>query len=181
MNSFAKVFLVVCLAVGGYKLFGHWIDQQVLAAEQGPNDEVIMYALTTCTFCKAKAKEFEANHIRYTEYHLDLDRKLSDEVSEKLTRAGIPGGAVGTPIIEVNGVLLPNNPSLVEIKRHSSGGMPVAIENRSEANSPHRRFQPAFLGFVFARERLLTVVKVCSSSFLSPSQNSNFHSPSTSS
>jgi hypothetical protein len=58
--------------------------------------------------------------------------------------------------------------------------MPVAIENRSEANSPHRRLQPAFLGFVFARERLLTVVKVCSSSFLSPSQNSNFHSPSTS-
>ena len=118
MGRQAKYFLLICLVVGGYKAYNHWNDKSILAREQGPNDEVIMYALTTCTYCRAKAKEFDANHIRFTEYHLDLDKKLSDEVSEKLTNAGIPGGTVGTPIIEVNGIILPNNPPLVEIMLH---------------------------------------------------------------
>jgi protein-disulfide isomerase len=35
-----------------------------------------------------------------------------------MRQAGLPMDAVGTPIIEVNGTLLPNNPDLDEIATH---------------------------------------------------------------
>lgn len=118
MERLAKYLLLICVVVGGYKAYGYWNDQKISVRTQGSGDEVIMYALTTCAFCKAKAKEFKAHNIQYTEYHIDVEPGMQRELEEKLKHAGIPVGAIGTPIIEVNGVLLPNNPSLMEIKRH---------------------------------------------------------------
>ena len=37
---------------------------------------------------------------------------------QAMLKAGLPVDAIGTPIIEVNGTLLPNNPDLDEIARH---------------------------------------------------------------
>jgi glutaredoxin len=81
-----------------------------------------MYSLTTCGYCKQKAKELKAAGIPYIEYYIDEDRKRSDELNEKLTRSGYPPGGYGTPIFDAYGYMLPNNPSVSKILSVKSGG-----------------------------------------------------------
>ncbi len=81
-------------------------------------DRIVMYSLTTCGYCLAKRREFDRTGIQYTELFLDTDAAAMEGLNRKLAQAGHPGGGVGTPVIEVNGVLLPGNPSLAEIARH---------------------------------------------------------------
>ena len=98
-------------------MYAYWSDTIRTARKQGPNDEVIMYAMTTCGSCKVKEKEFEEYGIRYTEYNVDIDKEHDREMFAKLKEAGYTG-AVTTPTFDVNGEMLPNNPSLLEITKH---------------------------------------------------------------
>lgn len=84
-------------------------------------DRIVMYSLTTCGYCAAKRREFDAAGIRYSEYFVDQDHGAAQALDEKLLASGHRGGAIGTPVIEVNGVLLPNNPSMEAISRHFQG------------------------------------------------------------
>ena len=59
--------------------------------------------------------------VRYSEYVIDQDTAAEARLNDRLQRAGLGNGAIGTPIIEVNGTLLPNNPGFGEIGRHLSG------------------------------------------------------------
>ena len=80
-----------------------------------------MYSLTTCGYCAAKRREFDRAGIRYTELFVDTDGDAAESLSRKLAAIGHGGGGVGTPIVEVNGVLLPNNPPMAEIRKHFRG------------------------------------------------------------
>lgn len=83
-------------------------------------DQIVMYSLSTCGFCAEKRRQFDSMGVRYIEYMIDQDPTAEARLNDRLHRAGLGGGAIGTPIIEVNGTMLPNNPGLGEIGRHLS-------------------------------------------------------------
>lgn len=120
MEQFVKYCLILFVIGGGYKLYAYWNDSIRTARTQGPNDEVIMYALTTCGSCKELAKTFAENGVRFTEYDVDIDKERSSEFDAKLKKMNYKG-AVGLPSVDVNGVMLLNYPSLKEIARHFKG------------------------------------------------------------
>ena len=76
---------------------------------------IVMYSLTTCVYCQALRRRFEANGIPFKEYYLDTDPPRQAEMFSKLQMAGFQGGGVGTPTLEVNGLMMPNNPPFDEI------------------------------------------------------------------
>ena len=82
---------------------------------------VTMYSLTTCPYCKAMRRELTARSIPFVEYFIDAEPGRMQEVTSKLERAGFRPGAIGTPIMEVNGKMLPNNPSLGTVLRQLQG------------------------------------------------------------
>jgi glutaredoxin len=80
--------------------------------------QVVMYSLTTCVYCNEKRAQLRARGIPFTEYFIDTDAARQKELFEKLLVAGYRGGGIGTPTFEVNGKMLPNNPSLATIIKH---------------------------------------------------------------
>lgn len=76
------------------------------------NASVIMYSLTTCGYCNAKRAQLHAQGIPFVEYFIDKEPDRRRELFEKLIVSGYRGGGIGTPTFEVNGKMLPNNPSL---------------------------------------------------------------------
>ena len=80
--------------------------------------QVIMYSLTTCGYCVQKRAQLLAAGIQFEEHFVDRDPARMQELSAKLSHAGYRGGAIGTPTFDVNGKMLPNNPSLDTIRKH---------------------------------------------------------------
>lgn len=83
-------------------------------------DRIVMYSLSTCGFCAEKRQQFDSMGVRYVELMIDEDPVAEARLNLRLREAGLDSGAIGTPIIEVNGTLLPNNPGLGEIGLHLS-------------------------------------------------------------
>jgi len=80
--------------------------------------QVVMYSLTTCGYCKLMRRELQARNIQFVEYFVDTEPARWQELTAKLQRAGFRPGPVGTPTLEVNGVMLPNNPSIKTVLKH---------------------------------------------------------------
>jgi len=98
-------------------LFWAWHNYEPPIGDRlAPDNKVVMYSLTTCGYCKQRAADFHRLGIPFREIMVDNDPALQD----RLVRQGMATGAggVGTPFIEVNGTLLPNNPPLSEIKKY---------------------------------------------------------------
>jgi len=112
-----KKLLIILVIFGAYKLWGNFNDEPPVQ-RVASHDEVIMYSLTTCGYCRQKAGELDAAGIRYTEYFIDKDAGRRDELTGKLQNAGFEPRRWGTPILDVKGVILPNNPSLEKIKEY---------------------------------------------------------------
>ena len=109
--------LAILLALfGAYRLWVYF-DQGANPDQMHNHDKVIMYSLTTCGFCKQKASELQAAGIEYQEYFIDKDTGRREELTAKLKSAGFAPRTWGTPILDVKGVMLPNNPSLDKIKQ----------------------------------------------------------------
>ncbi len=83
-------------------------------------DRIVMYSLSTCGFCAEKRQQFDRMGVRYVELMIDEDPVAEARLNSRLREAGLDSGAIGTPIIEVNGTLLPNNPGFSEIGLHLS-------------------------------------------------------------
>lgn len=79
--------------------------------------QVVMYSLTTCGYCNIKRAELHEKGVPFVEYFVDADPARNEELFKKLRAAGHLG-AIGTPTFEVNGRMLPNNPSLTTIIKH---------------------------------------------------------------
>ena len=110
--------LILLLALfGAYKLWVHF-DGASSTGRLSAHDDVIMYSLTTCGYCKQKASQLKAAGIEYREYFIDVDAARRDELTAKLQQAGFAPRTWGTPILDVKGVMLPNNPSLEKIREH---------------------------------------------------------------
>jgi glutaredoxin len=115
--------------VAGFLLlvvYGSWrnFTAPTLGKLPQAHDRVIMYSLTTCGFCVQKKQELRAAGIRFEEYYIDTNTAKNAELGEKLQLAGYPPKSYGTPILDVHGFMLPNNPSLEVIQRRlSESGM----------------------------------------------------------
>ena len=80
---------------------------------------IVMYSLTTCGYCTELRHVFEANKVPFTEYFIDTDQARQDEMFAKLQASGLRGGGVGTPTLEVNGMMMPNNPPIDQILKQA--------------------------------------------------------------
>lgn len=98
----------------------HDDEAAFLARYDARRDRLVMYSLTTCGYCTEKRRQFERMGVYVTEYMIDEDSAAEDRLNDRLQRAGITG-AIGTPILEVNGQILPNNPSLSILAHHLYG------------------------------------------------------------
>ena len=106
--------LYVFIAAG---LFWAWRNYQPPIGDRlAPDNKVVMYSLTTCGYCKQRAADFRRLGIPFKEVMIDNDQALQNRLIEQAMATG--EGGVGTPIIDVNGTLLPNNPPLREIKKY---------------------------------------------------------------
>lgn len=80
------------------------------------HNQLIMYSLTSCGYCKLKVKQLKQENIAFTEYFIDVDSKRKDELSAKLNKSGYSSRSIGTPTFDVHGTMLPNNPDMSVIK-----------------------------------------------------------------
>jgi len=114
-----KILIVVLVVAIGWALV-HGTRQESGPARQGDfaNVGVVMYSLTTCGYCNQKRAQLNERGIPFVEYFIDKDPARQRELFEKLIKSGYRGGGIGTPTFEVNGTMLPNNPSLDTIIKH---------------------------------------------------------------
>jgi glutaredoxin len=116
-----KIAFILIISFGFYKWYAseHAGTASVVAVH---HNDLIMYSLTTCGFCKQRAEDFRNENIRFIEYYIDQDPKRNNELTEKLAKAGFTPQNYGTPILDVHGVMLPNNPSMDKIKKILTNG-----------------------------------------------------------
>lgn len=112
------IVVAVMVAIGWAMVPGSRHGSGLVPRENVANASIVMYSLTTCGYCNAKRAELKARGIPFVEYFIDTDRAHREELFEKLIAAGYKGGGIGTPTFEVNGKMLPNNPSLDTLIRN---------------------------------------------------------------
>ncbi|MFT7413842.1 MAG: glutaredoxin [Methylophagaceae bacterium] len=110
---------ILFIALIGYGAF-NWYQQHD-SVNNGysygePHDQLIMYSLTTCGYCKLKVKQLKQENIAFTEFFIDLDSKRREELFTKLNKSGYPSRNIGTPTFDAHGTMLPNNPDMSVIK-----------------------------------------------------------------
>ena len=81
-------------------------------------NDLVMYSLAGCGHCALKRAQFDTLGVRYIEVFIDSDAGANQALQTKLQAIGYQGQGVETPIIEINGTLLVNNPSLDEISKY---------------------------------------------------------------
>lgn len=113
-----RKLLLFILAMAAYGAWDQYRKAQPVEAVAGAHDEVTMYSLTTCGYCKQKRRELESAGIAFTEYFIDTDAEHRDALNRKMEQSGLPPRRYGTPILDVHGTMLPNNPSLETIRQH---------------------------------------------------------------
>lgn len=119
-NSIFTLIAIITCVVYFFSLEQQAGEEKV--HQTGSNDptRVIMYSLTTCGYCKEKVKLLRRDNIAFTEYFIDRDANRADELNRKLAKAGFAPRSYGTPIMDIYGVMLPNNPDMKTIHRHLS-------------------------------------------------------------
>lgn len=124
--SFRNIFLLLLLAGVGWAVVKYDALSKLLRkGSAGPTFQVeadpklrgvvIMYSLTTCGHCTVMRGELQSRGIKFREYFLDTQPWAMDELTGKLQAAGMMGGGIGTPTVEVNGRLMLNNPPLRDV------------------------------------------------------------------
>ena len=110
--------LVAILCVAAAIIYWQNRDTHPVGKLPSPHGEVIMYGLTTCGHCQIMADKLKSEGIVFTERMIDTDSVVKDEVHAKLTSAGFEGRTFGTPILDVNGTMLPDNPPFKKVKKY---------------------------------------------------------------
>lgn len=110
-----KWLLIVLIVYGAFNWYQqHNVSNNYRYGE--PHNQLIMYSLTTCGYCKQKVKQLKQENIAFTEYFIDVDSKRKEELFAKLEKSGYQSRSIGTPTFDVYGTILPNNPDMSVIK-----------------------------------------------------------------
>ena len=118
-----KIFNLILFAIGAYiavHINGGMdgVINKNIADTLAAGNQVVMYSLTTCSYCKQKRQQMTSAGIPFSEVFVDADPSKMQEFNDLLAARYVPPGGVGTPTLVVNGELLLNNPSMAEIKKH---------------------------------------------------------------
>lgn len=111
-----KWILIAFISYGAFSWYQNNDDTANVFSYGEPHNELIMYSLTTCGYCKQKVKQLNQEKIAFTEYFIDVDLKRRNELYAKLEKSGYPSGSIGTPTFDVHGSMVPNNPNMSVIK-----------------------------------------------------------------
>lgn len=117
MGNLFKIFLFGVGIYAAMHFNGGGAPEKNIADKLAPGNEVVMYSLTTCPYCREKRQWMEKAGIPFREYFVDTDQARMEELNGLLQSHSVPGGGIGTPVIYVNGDLLVNNPEREEVKR----------------------------------------------------------------
>jgi len=99
--------MIIFAAYYGYQHFNK--------VKMGPNDKIIIYSLSYCSFCKGLSNELKNSGVEFVEYYVDKDTAKNDELTQKLIKNKIQGGNIQMPVVDLGVVILPNRPTLSEI------------------------------------------------------------------
>jgi glutaredoxin len=125
--------LLAIMAVIAYQIYVGSSYEKIPTYSQGDSN-VIMYSLTTCGYCNKKREELHKNNISFTEYFIDKDNARQEELNQKLAKAGFQPRGYGTPIFDVYGVMLPNNPPLNKILKHINQNRDLYKDTNKSSN-----------------------------------------------
>jgi len=104
-----KKIMIVAILAGTFQYWnsngGQWTKPM-----NPEHDEVIMYSLSTCGNCVVTARALREEGIEFTELYIDKDQQAEDELHEKMRNAGIDVSFYYTPVLDINGTILANNP-----------------------------------------------------------------------
>lgn len=89
-------------------------DGDLPEVSYAPDNRIVMYSVAGCEECDAMRDWLRAEGLRFSDYAVDSDQNAADQLSEKL--AGLGGGNVQLPVMEINGKLMPNNPSRAAVR-----------------------------------------------------------------
>ena len=123
---------MIALAFFTYRVHVESTFETAALPTAGGSDGLIMYSLTTCGYCTQKRKELHREKIRFTEYFIDKDGRRREEMTRKLDSAGFTPGGYGTPIFDVYGMMMPNNPPLSDIKKELARGIQNSLGRNEE-------------------------------------------------
>ena len=100
------------MILGG--LFQYWNGNggQWSAPDKSEQDEIIMYSLSTCGNCVKTGRALRKEGIEFTELYIDKNKQSEDELHIKMRRAGIKTSFYYTPVLDIHGTILANNPAL---------------------------------------------------------------------
>jgi protein-disulfide isomerase len=118
-RSKLAVFILMLIAIGvGTVVSAVMRAEPKVTLKEYAQSRIVMYSLTTCGYCNIKRAELKSHGIPFVEYFIDSEPARKRELFDKLAAAGYKGRAIGTPTFEVNGKMLPNNPSLATIRKY---------------------------------------------------------------
>ena len=81
-------------------------------------NEVIIYSQSGCNYCQEKRELLTQKGVPFEEFYIDSSSVARFDMYKKLKASGYLEKSVGTPVIEVNGHIMPGNPSFDEIREH---------------------------------------------------------------
>ena len=113
-SGMLKVFVIAVAVAVGFALKSH-TDVEFIGDRLAPDNEVVMFSLTTCSYCRSLRARFNRAGVPFTELFVDESERDKQYFFEVLSRYQAPGGGVGTPSLLVNGILMLNNPDYDDI------------------------------------------------------------------
>ncbi len=121
-SFFTFVLLGLAVVLGSFGFFVSLGEQSGRSATSSSSvsqsHQLVMYSLTTCGYCTIKRQELQRAGIPFTEYFIDKDISARQRLNEKLQKAGIQGGSIGTPLFEVNGQMITGNPPFQKLQTY---------------------------------------------------------------
>ncbi|MGM0613565.1 MAG: glutaredoxin family protein [Bacteroidota bacterium] len=68
----------------------------------GPDYEILIYGRPSCSNCQGFKDDCDAENLDYTFYDIDNNDDKNSEMWDKLNEAGMGGGNITLPIVDVN-------------------------------------------------------------------------------
>lgn len=103
-----KAFLSLALIFIGFALLGIVACEKENVKDEDPEPEkpkkewtIHVYGRPTCGYCSALKSGLDAESIPYLFYDIDTDNEKKSEMWAKLNAAGMGGGSVGLPVVDV--------------------------------------------------------------------------------
>ncbi len=109
------IFAVILFAA--YSWQKRMTGPSTITSKYASHDQIIIYSLTTCGYCKLMAAELQNANIAFSARFIDTDDDAKTELYAKLAKAGVSARTIGMPSLDVRGTMMPDNPGLAAVRK----------------------------------------------------------------